>query len=222
MMEKAVAAYEECMKLDTQDKSIFRRPLVSSYLEVGLAEKARALMEQFSTDTSTVFRYSNALIEFISWKLLGEPGASEELAAKSLRLAFAANQYVAVVLTCAEVFLEVITGAKEIRNARQGTVEDAFEYCAWDHALWLETDGAREWLAEQLQEFPDIYENVDSAKMASDPTDLKYFDMYVEAMHRMEKEDEEQDEDTVEGGKSDADSDQGIFDKEGQDDRPWH
>lgn len=62
--------------------------------------------------------FSNALIEFISWKLLGEPGASEELAAKSLRLAFAANQYVAVVLTCAEVFLEVITGAKEIRNAR--------------------------------------------------------------------------------------------------------
>lgn len=60
------------LRLDPENKLGARGELVSLYLDAGEAGKARALLDRFPDDKSTVFAWSRALIEYLSWAVLEE------------------------------------------------------------------------------------------------------------------------------------------------------
>ncbi len=88
----AIKVFKEMLELDSEDHlvSLFlctpdgvftasqlsRHRLLRCYLDKGEALKARQLLDKYSSDNSSCFAYSRALIEFIALSL-GESDASE-------------------------------------------------------------------------------------------------------------------------------------------------
>ncbi len=79
---------------------------MSTYLDAGLAAEARQILDSFPSDQSCLFAYSRALIQFISWRLLGEDaeGTSAADAEAALAVALASNPHVAVFLGTGRMF----------------------------------------------------------------------------------------------------------------------
>ncbi|KAG5185744.1 hypothetical protein JKP88DRAFT_150685, partial [Tribonema minus] len=147
----AIQHFERCLVLDPSDAVRARRGLVRALMDRSLADRARALIERFrDTDTGAVLSWSLVAIEYISWRLLGEDGSDEAVAAAALEAAYAANPFVAWQLAFADEFADVLEYVDDIRDPAPSTVEEAFQYCSWEAALWQDLEGAAEWIAGWL------------------------------------------------------------------------
>jgi len=99
-IKTARAALLECMALESATAPITtaRCHLIRLYLEHNRPDSARRLIEQYGHDNSCWIRYSAALIEYVSWKLLGEKGSTKDTAETTLTQAMNANPYCALYL----------------------------------------------------------------------------------------------------------------------------
>lgn len=149
----ARAAFIECMDLDGTDEPITsaRCQLMRLYLEANRPESARRLWERLENDTSVWIRYSAALVEYVSWKLLEEKGSTRESAEALLAKAIQANVFCAYYLAFSETFDTVMEYTEDIEDANEETLEEAIEYCCSEqHGAWMETEGSIEWLKQVI------------------------------------------------------------------------
>lgn len=145
----ARAAFIECMDLDGTSQPITsaRNHLMRLYLEANRPDSARRLWERLPNDSSVWIRYSAALVEYVSWKLLGEEGSTQETAEALLAQAIRANVFCAYYLAFLDSFTSVMEYTDEIEDADEQTLEEAIEYCCSEQcAAWMETEGSIEWL----------------------------------------------------------------------------
>ncbi len=146
----AIKVFYEILDYDPQDHFDAKQRILRCYMDIADAAKARALIEKFSDDKSCCFVYTKVLIEYISFKLLKEAGSSEELCNATLEHACNTNPYALYALTYNSVFTDAIEHASLIRSAPEGSVEDAISFFDSDLELWLDVEGAIEWLREWM------------------------------------------------------------------------
>mmetsp|Transcript_4749 Transcript_4749/g.9071 ORF Transcript_4749/g.9071 Transcript_4749/m.9071 type:complete len:472 (+) Transcript_4749:77-1492(+) len=122
--------------------------LMRMYLDANRPESARRLWEKLPTNYSSVWvRYSAALLEFVSWKILKEEGSSQESAEALLVTAIRANLYCAYYISFHETFQQVMEYTDEVEDAADGTLEQAIEYCnSEEMGNWIGTEGAVSWI----------------------------------------------------------------------------
>jgi len=144
----------ECIDLDgiTSPVTNARCRLMRMYLEANRPASARRLWERLpQTDNSSWIRYSAALIEYVSWKLLEEDGSSQQTAELYLVRAIKANIYCAYHIAYHDTFESVVEYAEEVEDAEERTLEEAIEYCASEQmGTWVGTDGAIDWMRSVL------------------------------------------------------------------------
>ena len=162
--KQAIEHFNRCLSLDTKDRIKARDGLVAALLDEGRAGEARALMENFNLEARTVFSYSKLLTEYVAWAVLKEEDASEELVLDSLKKAFQMNPYIPVFICGYEIFSEVVECLDEIEGeVRQGSVEECFLYCSRNIGVWMDTEGIRDWLANNMGNFEEPICTEDSA-----------------------------------------------------------
>lgn len=151
-LKSAREAFLECMELESSDPPTTpaRCQLMKLYLEANRPESARRLWERLSPDDPSVWiRYSAALIEFVSWKVLEESGSSEESARALLIQAIQSNVFCAYYLAFWESFQHAMDYTDEIEDAtEENPLEEAIEYCNSEqgYGAWHGTEGALEWI----------------------------------------------------------------------------
>ena len=143
-----------------------RHRLLRCYLDLAEADKARDLLERYPDDHHCCFSYSRALIEHISC-LLGEEGSSETLKNNALMKAYEANPYALWMLVYNEDFEELsrmLSSDTTSVDAREGSIDDAISFLDIDNILWVDTDGALEWIrhfADKNELVPVLHSDVD-------------------------------------------------------------
>jgi hypothetical protein len=153
-LKTAREAFLECMELESSDPPTTpaRCQLMKIYLEANRPESARRLWEKLSPDDPSVWiRYSSALIEFVSWRVLEESGSTEESARALLVTAIQTNIYCAYYLAFWESFQNAMDYTDEIEDATdEHPLEEAIEYCNSEqgYGAWRGTEGALEWIQE--------------------------------------------------------------------------
>lgn len=151
-LKTAREAFLECMELESKDPptTSARCQLMKLYLEANRPESARRLWERLPPDDPSVWiRYSAALIEYVSWKLLDESGSTEESAQALLTKAIQTNVFCAYYLAFWDSFQPVMEHTDEIEGAtEEHPLEEAIEYCTSEqgYGAWRGTDGALEWI----------------------------------------------------------------------------
>lgn len=153
-LKTAREAFLECMELESTDPPTTpaRCQLMKLYLEANRPESARRLWERLSPDDPSVWiRYSAALIEYVSWKVLEEPGSTLESARTLLVKAIQTNVFCAYYLAFWESFKHAMDYTDEIEDAtEERPLEEAIEYCNSEqgYGAWNGTEGALEWIQE--------------------------------------------------------------------------
>lgn len=122
--------------------------LMRMYLDANRPDSARRLWEKLPLNYSSVWiRYSAALLEYVSWKILKEEGSSQESAEALLVAAIRANVYCAYYIAFHETFHQVMEYTDEVEDAVDGTLEQAIEYCnSEEMGNWIGTEGAVSWI----------------------------------------------------------------------------
>jgi hypothetical protein len=156
-IKSAVVTLEECVELDGTDQPITnaRCRLMRLYLQINQPQLARQFLLQHNhcddDDRSVWIRYSAALIDYVSWKILQEDGSSRQVAETMLGQAIQANVYCAYYMAFHEHFTSIMEYTDEIEDAPEGTLEEAIEYCCSEQmSLWSDTDGAIPWIRSFL------------------------------------------------------------------------
>jgi len=155
-LKSARAAFLECMELESTSPhtTTARCQLMKLYLEANRPESARRLWEKLSPDDPSVWiRYSAALIEYVSWKLLEEAGSTEESARTLLTQAIQSNVFCAYYLAFWTSFEGVLEHGEEIEGANEDQpLEEAIEYCNSEegYGAWQGTDGALDWIRDVI------------------------------------------------------------------------
>jgi tetratricopeptide (TPR) repeat protein len=152
-MKSARAAFLECMELDSADQPVTpaRCHLMRLYMDMNRPDSARRLWERLSPlDPSVWIRYSAALVEFVSWKILKEDGSTQESAESVLSKAIRANVFCVYYLAFFDMFQQVMEYTDEIEDAHEGeSLEEAIEYCSSEQmGAWQGTEGALEWVKD--------------------------------------------------------------------------
>merc|ERR1711968_237931 len=83
----AIKVFYEILEYDPRDHFNVKQRILLCYMDMGDAAKARALIDKFDNDESCCFKYTKALIEYISFHLLKEEGSSVELCDNALEAA---------------------------------------------------------------------------------------------------------------------------------------
>jgi hypothetical protein len=122
--------------------------LMRMYLNANRPDSARRLWEKLPSDyTSVWIRYSAALLEFVSWKILEEEGSTQETAEELLVQAIRGNMYCAYYIGFHETFEQIMEYTEDVEDAEDGTLEQAIEYCNSEQmGSWVGTEGAIEWV----------------------------------------------------------------------------
>lgn len=136
-----------------------RYQLMNMYLSTNRPAAARKLWNALPNDGSAWIRYSAALIEYVSWNLLGEKGSTKETAEKALAGAIRGNVYVAYCLGWKDMFekaMEYTADVVEWGDGESGSIMEAVEYYGCGYldeeeqdrglAMWLGTDGSLDWV----------------------------------------------------------------------------
>ncbi|KAL7486179.1 hypothetical protein ACHAW6_011771 [Cyclotella cf. meneghiniana] len=136
-----------------------RYQLMNMYLSTNRPAPARRLFQTLSNDDSAWIRYSEALMEYVSWNLLGEQGSSALVAERALGKAIRGNVYLVYLLGWREVFgraMEYTEDVVEWGDGETGTIMEAVEYYGCGLAveeegmkgmgLWLATEGSLDWI----------------------------------------------------------------------------
>jgi tetratricopeptide (TPR) repeat protein len=150
-LKTARKAFLDCMELDSMTSPITpaRSHLMRLYMEANRPESARRLWEKLPTsDPSVWIRYSAALIEFVSWRVLEEKGSTQETAEFLLGKAIHANRFCALYLAFSDTFDQAMEHTDEIEDADDNSpLEQAIEYCNSEQmGAWKGTDGALDWI----------------------------------------------------------------------------
>lgn len=112
-------------------------------------DSARLLWERLGPDDPSVWiRYSAALIEYVSWKLLKEEGSTQQTAEALLARAIQTNVFCAYYLAYFDTFADAMDYVEEIEDADEDSpLEESIEYCNSEQmGAWQGTDGACEWI----------------------------------------------------------------------------
>ena len=155
-LKTARAAFLECMELESTNPHTTpaRCQLMKLYLEANRPESARRLWEKLSPEDPSVWiRYSAALIEYVSWKLLEEAGSTEETARTLLTQAIQSNVFCAYYLAFWSSFEGILEHAEEIEDASEDSpLEEAIEYCNNEqgYGAWQGTEGALDWIKDVI------------------------------------------------------------------------
>ncbi|HEX6384390.1 MAG TPA: tetratricopeptide repeat protein, partial [Anaerolineae bacterium] len=138
--QEAIKHYQEMLRLNPGDNQGIRYTLLTCLLEEEMNEDARQLLAQYEGDMMATWRYNEALL------LFREEGASRSATAQ-LREAVQYNPHVP----------EYLLGRK--RMPRQlppyvglGDEAEAAYYVAEAGQLWLQQDGAMNWLRQVVDE----------------------------------------------------------------------
>jgi hypothetical protein len=154
-LKTARAALLECLALESTEAPITtaRCHLIRMYLENNRPDSARRLIERYELDPNCWIRYSAALIEFVSWKLLGEQGSTRATAGAALTHAINANPYCALYLAFFSTFEKNMEYTDEVDDTAETDLEEAIEYANHEQGAraWMETDGSLEWLKKIVQ-----------------------------------------------------------------------
>ena len=150
-LKSARKAFLECMELDSQDDPITpaRNQLMRMYMEANRPDSARRLWERLpTTDPSVWIRYSAALIEFVSWKILKEDGSTQESAELRLAHAIRTNVFCAYYLAFFDTFQNIMEYTDDVEDTHgESSLEEAIEYCNSEQmGAWQGTEGACEWV----------------------------------------------------------------------------
>ena len=175
-LKTARKAFLECMDLDSPTTPITpaRCQLMRMYMECNRPESARRLWERLGPDDPSVWiRYSAALIEYVSWKLLGEEGSTEQTAGLLLAQAVKANVFCAYYLAFFDTFHDGMEYTDDIEDANEGSpLEEAIEYCNSEQVgAWHGTEGASEWIRDSLLR---ALHSRDGENSALSPSDLEW------------------------------------------------
>ena len=146
----AIKVFYEILEHDPEDHYNAKHRILRCYMDIGEAGKARALIEKYEDDRSCCFMYNKALIEYISFHTLQEDGSSQEICDKALEQAYHANAYALFALAYNSVFKDTVEYANLIRDAPEGSVEDAISFFESDIELWEDVDGAIRWVQEYV------------------------------------------------------------------------
>eukprot|EP00978_Attheya_sp_CCMP212_P029119 scaffold102442_cov54-Attheya_sp.AAC.3 len=197
-------ALMECMDLDGTQQPITnaRCRLMRMYLEANRPDSARRLWERLSpTDPSVWIRYSAALVEFVSWKLLNEPGSTRSTAETLLHQAIRSNIFCAFHIAYHPTFESVMEYTDEIEDSDEGTLEEAIEYCSSEQmGTWLGTEGAIEWLRRNVLRALNTNDSKPSSISKADldwSTKLAVIEEEYEASHNFEDEQATDEEDNA-------------------------
>ena len=120
---------------------------------------------------TTILHYAKALLEYISFHLLSEPGSSAEVAAEALRQAFRSNLCFARCVVHAAVFLEVVEFAEQLYGLQPlpGTPHEALFLLGTElFPLYLDTPGTVQWIRQVAQD-----SGADLAPAAMSPEDAR-------------------------------------------------
>jgi hypothetical protein len=151
-VEKALPLLEDSLHRQPDSKPA-REELLLAYMDSGDAAAARALLDRFPRDASPVFAWTRVLVEFISHFLLEEEGSTPEAAAAALRAALTSNYHIGTLLAHQDAFTRAVDASlvddlpKEML-ALGCSVDAALRYCANSVSLWLDAEGACEWIAD--------------------------------------------------------------------------
>jgi hypothetical protein len=148
--KEAIKIINSVLEEDPSDHLLARHRLLRCYLDLAEADKARDLLERYPDDHHCCFCYSRALIEHISC-LLEEEGSSEALKNNALMKAYEANPYALWMLVYNEDFEELsrlLASDTTSVDAREGSIDDAISFLDIDNILWVDTDGALDWIRE--------------------------------------------------------------------------
>mmetsp|Transcript_380 Transcript_380/g.693 ORF Transcript_380/g.693 Transcript_380/m.693 type:complete len:363 (-) Transcript_380:57-1145(-) len=160
--KEAVKVFERILRHDPDDHLLARRALLRCYMDMGWAAEARQLVEvRFPSDTSACFAYAGAFVEFVSFSLLQEEGSSKDLADEALKKAVKVNPYVVWVLVHHEYFAEAVDYLEDLERCLGESISpggplEALLFLYEDVALWRETEGSVEWVAEFASSHPDL------------------------------------------------------------------
>ena len=126
--------------------------LIRMYIDANRPESARRLWEKLPSNYSSVWiRFSAALLEFVSWKVLGEDGSTEETASKLLTAAIRSNVFCAYFIAYYDTFEKVMEYVEDIEDAENETIEQAIEYFSSEQlGSWIGTEGAIEWIRDTI------------------------------------------------------------------------
>ena len=128
--------------------------LMRMYIEANRPDSARRLWERLPANFASVWiRFSAALIEYVSWKILGEPESTEQSATKLLNQAIRSNVFCAYYIAFHDTFEKVMEYTYDVEDACDGTLEQAIEYCNSEQmGSWVGTEGAIDWIRSILAE----------------------------------------------------------------------
>lgn len=154
MPDRGIKNYELVMSLDTKDSFHSREGLACALVDEGRGAEARTLIDENEDEESAVLAYCRVIIEYVSWEVLEEEGASEEVVQAAFKKAFALNPFIAVVLAYHETFFEVIEYVDEIKDPKRGSIEEAYVYVSQNIGVWVDTVGAYQWIEKELDELP--------------------------------------------------------------------
>jgi tetratricopeptide (TPR) repeat protein len=136
--EEAQTHYEEMLRLNPNDNQGIRYTLLDLYLEVGLDEKGRDLLERYSEDPSAHIRYARALIMY---RIEGAGSEAEQ----ALRAAIERNHHIP----------DYLLGRKRVPVQLpdfigMGDENEAAAYAAAELNYWRCTPNAVKWLREVI------------------------------------------------------------------------
>ena len=195
-----------------------RCKLMRMYLEANRPDSARRLWERLPSDYSSVWiRYSAALLEFVSWKVLEEKGSNEKTAEKLLVQAIRTNLYCAYYIAFNETFHQVMEYTDEVEDAEDGTLEQAIEYCnSEEMGNWLGTEGAVEWVRDIIVQT--LYSKDEIGEEDSDRLRVEDLE-WEQKLAALEKEFEERnDPDEKEGSLEEEEDDDDVDQDENDED----
>lgn len=126
--------------------------LMRMYIEANRPESARRLWEKIPVNYSSVWiRYSAALLEFVSWKILEEEGSTEDSASQLLVEAIKSNVFCAYYVAFYDTFEKVMEYTDDAEDAPDGSLEQAIEYFTSEQmGSWIGTEGAIDWIRKTI------------------------------------------------------------------------
>lgn len=149
-LKTARKSFVECLDLDSVPPITNARcQLMRLYMDANRPDSARRLWEKLGPEDPSVWiRYSAALIEYVSWKLLEEEGSTQQTAEALLARAIQANVFCAYYLAFTDTFVDAMDYVDEIEDANEDSpLEEAIEYCNSEQmGAWQGTEGACKWI----------------------------------------------------------------------------
>lgn len=135
--EKAIEVYREILGLNPNDNQGIRKSLLPMLVEAGLDAEAEALVGKYDDDGSATWAYTKALLAF-------RKSGDTELSRGLLDVAIATNEFVV------DYLVDDRPIPPEPDTYTYGDEDEAIVCGAACRGIWSQTDGAIDWLRENV------------------------------------------------------------------------